>query len=79
VDPRPHAPGDGSEEPLLNEGPLPPGSEIEELVDAIDQRIRRDGPEEVASADRRADTEQDPTDAGAEEAPDAAADQEPPD
>ncbi len=55
MDPRPHTPGDGTAEPLLAESPAPPGSDVEEIVDAIDERIREAGPEDVEEADKAAD------------------------
>jgi hypothetical protein len=51
----PYAPGDGSVEPLPAQGPVPPGSDIEEVVDALDDRIREAGPDEVEAADEKAD------------------------
>lgn len=69
MDPQPQSPGDGSVEPLLAEGPLPPGSEVEELVDSLDDRIRERGPDEVEEADEQADDAQGESEAGSEDEP----------
>ncbi|CAN5869327.1 MAG: hypothetical protein M3520_12185 [Actinomycetota bacterium] len=55
MDTRPHTPGDGSTSPLLADEPLPPGSDAEEIVDAIDKRIRDRGSAEAQDADESAD------------------------
>lgn len=55
MDPKPHAPGDGSHEPIPADAPLPPGSNAEQIVDNLDDRIRGGGPEEIERADDRAD------------------------
>ncbi len=55
MDMRPHTPGDGSTSPLLADEPLPPGSDAEEIVDAIDKRIRDRGSAQVQEADESAD------------------------
>lgn len=55
MDPQPHAPGDGTHEPIPADAPLPPGSNAEEVVDNLDARIREEGPEEIERADDRAD------------------------
>ena len=48
-------PGPVEEEPLLAEEPLPPGSELAEKVEELDERIRQAGPDEVREADQEAD------------------------
>ena len=49
-------PGPVEEEPLLAEEPLPPGAaHLAEEVEAIDGRIRAEGPDEVQEADEEAD------------------------
>ncbi|WP_131105855.1 hypothetical protein [Ornithinimicrobium sufpigmenti] len=48
-------PGPVEEQPLLAEEPLPPGSELAEKVEELDERIRQAGPEEVREADEEAD------------------------
>lgn len=49
-------PGPVEDQPLLAEEPLPPGrSELAEKVEAIDERIRKAGPDEVQEADEAAD------------------------
>jgi hypothetical protein len=55
MEPQPYSPGDGSVEPLPAQGPVPPGSDVEDVVDALDDRIREAGPDEVEEADEQAD------------------------
>lgn len=72
MDPRPHDPAT-DKDPLSAVEPLPPGSDAAEVVDAIDERIREHGSDEVEEADEAADVaesdsdpESDPTDDGSE-------------
>ena len=77
-------PGPVEQEPLLAEEPLPPGrAELADQVEAIDDRIRAAGPDEVQEADEEADAvEGDADDAHSRDADsdtgsDADADQDP--
>lgn len=46
------------EPPLLNEEPPPPGEEdLTSVIEAIDDRIREAGPEEVEQADEEMDAD----------------------
>ena len=45
----------GVEPAPAEEEPLPPGSELAEKVEALDERIRQAGPDEVQEADDKAD------------------------
>ncbi|WP_153395056.1 hypothetical protein [Ornithinicoccus halotolerans] len=64
MDARPTAPGEGSSKPLVADQPLPPGSNAEEIVDELDARIRRGGPDEIKEADEQADAVEDQDDNG---------------
>ncbi|PZU48844.1 MAG: hypothetical protein DI571_03045 [Arsenicicoccus sp.] len=56
-EPRP----EGSE-PMLADEPLPPGEhDIEETVDALDQKVRQSGSEEVAEAQESKEEPDEPT------------------
>lgn len=77
-------PGPVEEEPLLAEEPLPPGrNNLAKEVEALDERIRKSGPDEVQQADEEADAvEGDPDDATSRDADsdtgsDADADEDP--
>ncbi len=70
MEPGPTDFGEDSRTPLLADPPLPPGSDLAEVVDAIDDAVRRQGPEEIQQADESADapgadSDEDPTDDGA--------------
>lgn len=72
MEPRPHDIADGTETPLLAEEPPPPGSDLAELVDKMDEEIRGEGSAEIEQADADADAEavdsdDDPTDDGREQ------------
>ena len=70
MEPGPTDFGENSTTPLLADPPLPPGSDLAEVVDAIDEAVRSQGPEEIQQADDAADaagadSDEDPTDDGA--------------